>query len=1736
VSGRSRYTPGQDGFGAGLNMGPAQGFARDSTVGKIEMLAGSCTVTRANGIFVLAKVGDFVFCGDVIETAEDGCVGIRFVDGTAFSLSSNARMRLKEFNRDSGAPSASFDISRGRFAFIAGEIAKAGRFAIDTPFGSIQGRARSSGIGTLSLAALFLAAMEEVQASSNIDGLLSNGILSLDNANESNQLNSFLSYGDGDKLHGFLSYGKIPYAGFFELTLHGPNSRQIIVDDPSVTVVIRPGSSEVEYFQNTPQQMAQLQEAQKEALKIFTRGLLQGPTGFGQSGSSTPPNLLFQGAEPINFIPSGNNVPTSTFANNSTNGATTTTIGLEALTGSGAPAKSPSPINELHNVTGDLALDSTSGTLPFIGTNLSASAGAPTFVWSSGALSATQETALAAASMISFSGSGPIDFTYSAPDSAFDFLAQGETLTVTYNVTTTGSNGPSSHLVTIPITGSNDAPIITSTAPSQALTEGGGVHGSGGESGTESTSGTISFTDVDLTDTHTASFAAQGAGYLGTFTLAPITQDSGNGGTGQLGWSFSVDNSAIDYLAAGESLVQHYNVMVDDGHGGTAVQTVTVTINGANDAPMITSTAPSQAVTEDGGVPGSGGESGTESTSGAISFTDVDFIDTHTASFAAQGTGYLGTFALAPITQDSGNGGTGQLGWSFSVDNSAIDYLAAGESLVQHYNVTIDDGHGGTNSQLVTVTINGTNDVPVIGGVHTGSVTEDVAVDGSGNLTTGGALTISDVDQGQSNFTAQAATLGSYGTFTLDAAGNWTYTADDSQTAIQQLGATQSITDSFTAVSSDGTNSQLVTVTINGTNDAPVLLDKSPVLDAENQGAGAPVGAVGTLVSSLVSLSGGIANVTDADNGAVTGIALTATDTTNGIWWYSTNDGTTWTLVGSVTDSTALLLAADGSTRLYFQPNASYSGTDTNAITFRAWDQTFGHNGDSGIDTSITNAFSTASDSASITIYPIDTTPPAFADNINIDGNYYEFTGYKTNLGNYWQFQVAVTDDDATYIGQGGIVKFELYDLHDGATSPILLGSATFDTSSGTWTGDTFIGSVTYANGVYTITTTYTTEIKNHDTLTVTAYDAASLSSTSTPAYLTNNSSFAVAPAGIAGEPINLALTDPSGGQAVGPIEVTIANVPTDWSLNQGTSNGDGTWTVETNDLSALSVLTAAAYAGATVLNVTETWSNADGSVGNATIADNVEAFTIGSPIFAWSGNDTLTGSSANDLFVFEQPIGTDVVHNFDVVHDQVDLIGYPGFSSFADVQAHLATDVSGNAVLTLGVGQSITFAGVEAGSLTAADFVFDHEPVTNNTGSMAISDGALLPISGTVNNTGTITLNSTGDQTELQILGHGVTLTGGGQLILSDSLANAIVGTNPADTLTNVDNIISGAGHIGGGDGTLTLVNEAQGTIDANMSGATLALTTGVTITNNGILEATNGGILAIEDPVIGSGSAIIAGGTIAIGAQSNLNVTFDNGQSGATYGELILADASHFSGHISGFAGTAPDPAHSDVIDLVGINYNSLLFSETYDASTGLLTVTDGSNSAGFMFDNFDGVLKFSSDGNGGTLITDPPATNGTTTNDAQLATHDRLGLFGSRNTDPLTGNSHHDKIIGGSVDTTTSWSGTDSFVFKHITDSQSDAGHFYTIPDFRGGVDHVDFAAISGLNSDNQTVSSHELTSTPASIAAHCIDIVTNNGDTTVYANASGATQEISNADIEIHLTQVADIRPTDFIIHH
>ncbi len=81
------------------------------------------------------------------------------------------------------------------------------------------------------------------------------------------------------------------------------------------------------------------------------------------------------------------------------------------------------------------------------------------------------------------------------------------------------------------------------------------------------------------------------------------------------------------------------------------------------------------------------------------------------------------------------------------------------------------------------------------------------------------------------------------------------------------------------------------TVTVSAVNDAPVLADTALSLTVAED-AGVPSGAVGSLISTF---TGGI---TDVDSGASKGLAITGSNQTNGIWYYTRNGGTTWTAVG----------------------------------------------------------------------------------------------------------------------------------------------------------------------------------------------------------------------------------------------------------------------------------------------------------------------------------------------------------------------------------------------------------------------------------------------------------------------------------------------------------------------------------------------------------------------------------------------------------------------------------------------------------------------------------------------------------------------------------------------------------------------------------------------------------------------------------------------------------------------
>ena len=443
------------------------------------------------------------------------------------------------------------------------------------------------------------------------------------------------------------------------------------------------------------------------------------------------------------------------------------------------------------------------------------------------------------------------------PD-AYDYLPEGEqeTITYTYNVED-GNGGSASQTVTLVITGTNDSAIITGSDIGSVTEE---------SAETLTVSGALAISDED---TDEASFTAETI----TGTYGSLTIDAeGN-------WSYEADNSQteIQELGDGDSLTETLTVQAVDGTN----KEIVITINGTNDAAQI-SGDDSGAVTED--------SADTLTVSGALAISDTDADeDSFTAETVA------GTYGSLTIDED-GN-------WSYEADNNQaeIQALGSGDTLTDTLTVQAIDG---TTHEII-ITINGTNDDAQISGDDSGTVTEDDAE----SLTTSGVLSVTDTDSDEASFTAETVT-GTYGSLTIDAEGNWSYSADNNQSDVQSLGDGDQLTDRVTVRTLDGTTRE-ISITINGTNDAAQVSGDDSGSVAED--------AADTLTTS------GVLSVTDTDSDEASFTAETITGTygsltidADGSWSYEADN--TQSEIQSLGDEESLtdtltVQTLDGTTR-----------------------------------------------------------------------------------------------------------------------------------------------------------------------------------------------------------------------------------------------------------------------------------------------------------------------------------------------------------------------------------------------------------------------------------------------------------------------------------------------------------------------------------------------------------------------------------------------------------------------------------------------------------------------------------------------------------------------------------------------------------------------------------------------------------------------------------------------------
>ena len=229
---------------------------------------------------------------------------------------------------------------------------------------------------------------------------------------------------------------------------------------------------------------------------------------------------------------------------------------------------------------------------------------------------------------------------------------------------------------------------------------------------------------------------------------------------------------------------------------------------------------------------------------------------------------------------------------------------------------------------------------------------------------------------------------------------DWTF--DDGNTGSQGINGAKTATGS-------------TTVNITATNDAP-LLDNTGTM-ALTSITEDDLGNGGNTVAQILASAGGD-RVTDVDVGAVEGVAITTRNNGNGQWQYSIDGGSNWTNVGTVNESSALLLRSTDLVR--FQPDGDNGITQT--IEFRAWDQTSGTAG-TKVDTTTnggSTAFSVTIESASITVSSINDDP--------------------TNAGTL-PSDISVTEDIASNVDLSAI---DLADVdHGGGNLTITLSTST---------------------------------------------------------------------------------------------------------------------------------------------------------------------------------------------------------------------------------------------------------------------------------------------------------------------------------------------------------------------------------------------------------------------------------------------------------------------------------------------------------------------------------------------------------------------------------------------------------------------------------------------------------------------------------------------------------------------
>ena len=670
--------------------------AAAAAIGRVAKVDGSASVVR-NGVTITVNVGDGIVKGDVAQTGANSALAIIFIDGTTFSMTSNARMVLNDFVYSPNATnnSALINLVQGSITFLAGQVAKTGDMRVETPVATM--------------------------------GIRGTAVLTEIDVNLGTTRVQVLVERDGT-------------TGSFNLYNKATGALMGTVSQSGIGWVVTPTG--VQQLQLSPTELQQSLFAVQQVFQdrdVGNQILQQNPAdpntpnpnrtdnSNGTNGSSTPPPvqtiILVNGQGP-------GGTPTTTVV----------TVTFSNLPPPPLPQNSdevpqplPDPIvdtNRAPVLKGETTRGAEDHQISLSKKTLLQNASDPDgdSLTLSAVGGATNGTVAIVGDKVVFTPAanyfGPASYTYTVSDG----LAE-TTATVTLSI------GPV-----------NDAPVAT--ADFNDVTEAGA-----GTFGDPFALGNVLNNDTDVDHGTTKKVIGVAKGKLASASGSVSYFIDGTYGVllllsnGQYLYTLNNLDGDTQKLDVGETGVEIFTYTMRDEHGATSTTTLTFNIAGTNDSPVITGQS-SGTVTEDG----------TTTISGDLDVTDVDaddaagtwsMVERSGQELSEDGVSVVGRYGALSVDQDGE--------WTFVLDNESSDVqaLRAGQQAQETFTVRVTDDHGASDAKNVTIRINGTNDAPTF----TGSALGTAFVPGGDSVAIAIDVQASDIDSANYNGGSLMATV-----------------------------------------------------------------------------------------------------------------------------------------------------------------------------------------------------------------------------------------------------------------------------------------------------------------------------------------------------------------------------------------------------------------------------------------------------------------------------------------------------------------------------------------------------------------------------------------------------------------------------------------------------------------------------------------------------------------------------------------------------------------------------------------------------------------------------------------------------------------------------------------------------------------------------------------------------------------------------------------------------------------